>query len=86
MLSTTNREKVRMTISIPVEIKDKLCQLSNFQRKKMYDFIRETIEEKLRQMDRQNFEVQLKAAYQGLAEENILISNDFKYTDAENLY
>ena len=52
----------------------------------MYDFIRETIEEKLRQMDRQNFEVQLKAAYQGLAEENILISNDFKYTDAENLY
>jgi hypothetical protein len=36
-------------------------------------------------MDRQNFEAQMKAAYQGLAEENIRISDDFKYSDSENL-
>jgi hypothetical protein len=65
--------------------KNKLSQLTHFQGKRMSDFIRETIEEKLSQMDRQNFEAQMKAAYQGLAEENIRISDDFKYADSENL-
>ncbi len=51
----------------------------------MSDFIRETNEEKLSQMGRQNFEAQMKAAYQGLAKENIRISDDFKYAGSENL-
>jgi len=85
MLPTTNREKARMTISISIETQNKLRQLSHFQGKRISDFIRETIEEKLSQMDRQNFEDQMKVAYQELAHENILISNEFQYADSENL-
>jgi predicted DNA-binding protein len=86
MVPAANRERVRLSISVPVETKNKLSQLTHFQGKRMSDFIRETIEEKLSQMDRQNFEAQMKTAYQGLAEENIRISDDFKYADSENLY
>lgn len=85
MLPTTNREKARMTISISIETQNKLRQLSHFQGKRISDFIRETIEEKLSQMDRRNFEDQMKVAYQELAHENILISNEFQYADSENL-
>jgi predicted DNA-binding protein len=85
MLPTTNREKARMTISISIETQNKLRQLSHFQGKRISDFIRETIEEKLSQMDRQNLEDQIKVAYQELAHENILISNEFQYADSENL-
>ena len=85
MLPVNHREKVRMSISIPIETKKKLCQLTHFQGKRMSDFIRETIEERLSQMDRQSFEAQMKAAYQGLADENIRILDDFKYADSENL-
>ncbi len=85
MLPVTHQEKVRMCISVPIETKNKLSQITRFQGKRMSDFIRETIEEKFSQMDRQNFEDQMKAAYQGLADENIRISDNFKWADAENL-
>ncbi len=85
MLPAANQERVRLSVSVPIKTKNKLCQLTHFQGKRMSDFIRETIEEKLSQMDRQNFEAQMKAAYQGLADENIRISDDFKYADSENL-
>lgn len=85
MLPAANHERVRLSISVPIETKNKLCQLTHFQGKRISDFIRETIEEKLSQMDRQNFEAQMKAAYQGLADEHIQITDDFKYADSENL-
>lgn len=85
MLPATNREKARMTISVPIETQKKLRQLTHFQGKRMSDFIREMIEKKLSQMDRQNFEAQMKVAYQGLADENIQIVDEFKYADSENL-
>jgi predicted DNA-binding protein len=85
MLSTTQREKVRINIQLPAEIRDKLFEASSRQGKKVSAFVRESIEEKLSQIDRQLFEEQMKAAYQGLAEENLQVSDDFKYSDAENL-
>jgi predicted DNA-binding protein len=85
MLSTTQREKVRINIQLPTEIKDKLFEASSRQGKKVSAFVRESIEEKLIQIDRQVFEERMKAAYQDLAEENLHISEDFKFSDAENL-
>ena len=85
MSSLANNERVRLSISIPIETKNKLSQLALFQGKRMAEFIRETIEEKLSQMDRQNFEAQMKSAYQEMAEENIQYLDDFKYADSENL-
>jgi hypothetical protein len=41
--------------------------------------------EKLIQIERQVFEERMKVTYQGLAEENLHISEDFKFSDAENL-
>ncbi len=47
--------------------------------------MRESIEEKLIQLDKRDFEKRMKAAYQDLAEENINISEEFEFSDAENL-
>jgi predicted DNA-binding protein len=85
MLSPTQQEKVRINIQLPAEIKDKLFQASSRQGKKVSALVRESIEEKLLQLDRQIFEEQMKAAYQDLAEENLHIAEDFKFSDAENL-
>ena len=85
MLSTKQREKVRINIQLPAEIKDKLFEASSRQGKKVSAFVRESIEEKLIQIDRQVFEERMKVAYQDLAEENLHISEDFKFSDAENL-
>ncbi|MBU1053638.1 MAG: hypothetical protein KKC46_07395 [Proteobacteria bacterium] len=85
MLSTTQQEKVRINIQLPVETKEKLFKASSRQGKKVSAFVRESIEEKLIQLERQDFEKHMKAAYQDLAEENNNICDDFKYSDAENL-
>jgi predicted DNA-binding protein len=85
MLSTTQREKIRINIQIPAEIKDRLFEVSSRQGKKVSAFVRESIEEKLSEIERQVFEEQMKAAYQDLAEENLHIYEDFKFSDAENL-
>ncbi|MBU2621099.1 MAG: hypothetical protein KKD92_02120 [Proteobacteria bacterium] len=85
MLSTTQQEKVRINIQLPAEIKKKLFKASSQQGKKVSAFVRESIEEKLIQLDRLDFEERMKAAYKDLAEENINISEDFKFSDAENL-
>jgi hypothetical protein len=47
--------------------------------------VRESIEEKIAQINRRILEEKMKAAYQGLAEENLRVSEEFKYSDAENL-
>ncbi|MBU3949569.1 MAG: hypothetical protein KJ826_15300 [Proteobacteria bacterium] len=85
MLPTTQQEKVRINIQLSAEIKEKLFNASSRHGKKVSAFVRESIEEKLIQLDRQDFEKQMKAAYQDLAEENINISEEFKFSDAENL-
>lgn len=85
MLSNTQQEKVRLNIQVPAEIKDRLFQASSRLGKTVSALVREFIEEKLRQLETQAFEERMKAAYQDLAEENIRISEDFKFSDAENL-
>lgn len=85
MLSTTRQEKVRINIQLPAGMKDKLFQASSRQGKKVSALVRESTEEKLLRLDRQVFEEQMKAAYQDLAEENLQISEDFKFSDSENL-
>ena len=85
MLSTAQQEKVRINIQLPAEIKDRLSKASTREGKNVSTLVRESIEEKLKQLDRQDLEERMKAAYQDLAEENISICDDFKFSDAENL-
>ena len=85
MPSTAHQEKVRINIQLSAEIKEKLIQTSARQGKKVSVLIRESIEEKLRQIDRQVFEEKMKTAYQNLAEENLQTCEEFKFSDAENL-
>jgi hypothetical protein len=40
---------------------------------------------KLKQIDKKIFEEKMRCAYQELAQENLKISEDFKYVDTENL-
>ena len=59
--------------------------LSGFQGKKVSTLVRESIEEKLEQIEKKIFEEKMKCAYRELAQENLKISEDFKYVDTENL-
>jgi hypothetical protein len=85
MLSTAQQEKARINIQITAEIKDRLFRASSREGKNVSTLVRESIEEKLMLLDRQDIEERMKAAYQDLAEENIRICEDFKFSDAENL-
>ena len=85
MLSALHQAKVRINIQLPTDIRERLIQASSRQGKKVSALVRESIEEKLNHLDQQVFAEQMKAAYQDLAEENIRICEDFKYSDAENL-
>ena len=78
-------KKVRLNVQISSELKSKLSQLSAFQGKKVSTLVRESIEEKLEQIDKKIFEKKMKRAYQELTQENLKISEDFKYVDTENL-
>ena len=85
MFSTVQQEKVRINIQLPAGIKDRLFEASSRQGKNVSALVRESIEEKLIQLDRQVLEERMKAAYQDLSEENICVGEDFKFSDAENL-
>jgi hypothetical protein len=52
MLSTAKQAKVRINIQFPAEIKDRLSQASSRQGKNVSTLVRESIEEKLIQLDR----------------------------------
>ena len=78
-------KKVRLNVQISSELKSKLSRLSAFQGKKVSTLVRESIEEKLAQIDKKIFEEKMKCAYQELAQENLNISEDFKYVDSENI-
>ena len=85
MLSGAQREKVRLNIQVPVEIRDRLSLASSRLGKNVSVLVSESIEEKLQQIETHVFEERMKAAYQGLAEENLRICEDFRFADAENL-
>jgi len=85
MLSTAQQEKTRINIQLSAGIKNRLSQASTREGKNVSTLVRESIEEKLMQLDRKDLEARMQAAYQDLAEENIRICEDFKFSDAENL-
>ena len=78
-------KKVRLNVQISSELKAKLSQLSAFQGKRVSALVRESIEEKLEDIEKKIFEEKMKCAYQELAQENLKISEDFTYIDTENL-
>lgn len=78
-------KKVRLNVQISSELKIKLTELSAFQGKRVSALVRESIEEKLEDIEKKIFEEKMKCAYQALAQENLRISEDFKYVDSENL-
>lgn len=85
MQQTISSKKTRLNIQISSELKNKLYQLSNMQGKKISVLVRESIEEKLSQIEKKMFEENMKRAYLELSQENMEIANDFKFVDAENL-
>ncbi len=78
-------KKVRLNVQISSELKNKLTELSAFQGKRVSALVRESIEEKLEDIEKKIFAEKMKCAYQALAQENLTISEDFKYVDSENL-
>ena len=78
-------KKVRLNVQIPFELKDKLSWASTIEGKKMSVLVRESIEQELRRIEKKVFEEKMKNAYLDLAQENLVISKDFEYSDAENL-
>jgi hypothetical protein len=53
--------------------------------KKVSLLVRETLEDKLREFDKKQFDGKMKQAYLDLAAENLEISENFKHSDSENL-
>jgi predicted DNA-binding protein len=85
MQTNLQAKKSRLSIQISSEIKNKLSRASALQGKKLSTLVRESIEEKLEQIEKKRFEEEMKSAYQELAQENLEILEDFKYVDTENL-
>ena len=85
MQPSLQSKKARLNVQISSELKSRLSQLAAFQGKKVSVLVRESIEEKLEQIDKKIFEEKMSCAYQELAQENLKISEDFKYVDSENL-
>jgi predicted DNA-binding protein len=85
MQQNSQHKKVRLNVQISSELKIKLSQLSALQGKKVSALVRESIEEKLEQIEEKIFKEKMKRAYQELTQENLKVSEDFKYVDSENL-
>jgi predicted DNA-binding protein len=76
---------VRLNIQITPDLKRKLAEVSTREGKKISVLVRESIEENLKRIERKVFEEKMKQAYVDLSQENLDVSEDFKYVDAENL-
>ena len=85
MQPSLQHKKARLNIQISSELKNRLYHLSAFQGKKVSALVRESIEDKLTQIDKKIFEEKMRSAYQDLAQENLRILENFKYVDTENL-
>jgi len=85
MKASIEERKTRINIQIPSDLKVRLKKISERERMNVTTFIRKSIEEKLSVMERAEFEAKMKQAYIELAQENLAISEEFKFVDAENL-
>ncbi len=77
--------KARLNILIPCDLKSRLSQLSKTEGKTVSMLVRESIEAKLADMEKQKFEEKMKNAYLNLADESLRLCKDFEYSDAENI-
>ena len=77
--------QVRLNIQISPELKRKLAEVSTLEGKKISVLVRESIEENLKEIEKKIIEEKMKQAYLDLAQENLDVSEDFKYVDAESL-
>jgi hypothetical protein len=86
MRTNTTAVKAKINVQIPLETRAKLSEVAALEGKKVSVLVRESwIDEKIAQIRRRAFEEKMKTAYQGLAKENLRISEDFKHADAENI-
>lgn len=76
---------VRLNIQIPKDMRDQLAHASSRQGMNISALVRESIKEKITQLNSQWLEADLRAAYEGMAEENAQLADEFRFTDAENL-
>lgn len=85
MRVNSREKKSKLNIQISSETKKRLYKISALQRKKVSALVRESIEDKLKEIERRMFEEEMKRAYQDLAGENLEISEDFKFVDGESI-
>ena len=85
MHQSLQSKKVRLNIQITSELKNKLSQVSALKGKKVSVLVRESIEKRIEQIDKEIFEENMKQAYIDLAQENLEILSDFTYVDSENV-
>jgi hypothetical protein len=85
MHQNISSKNTRLNVQIPFELKDKLVWAADVEGKKLSVLVRESLEDRLQHIEKKAFEDKMKAAYLDLAEENMNITTDFAYSDAENL-
>jgi hypothetical protein len=85
MAHNSSVRDARLNLIVPIDLKRRLVKMAAGQGRKVSALVRESIEQKLAQIERELFEEKMRAAYLEMAEENLGIAEDFKYADAENL-
>jgi len=74
---------VRKNINFPVDLIKKISEVK--EDTDFSNFIREAAKEKVKNIERQKLEENLKQGYKAKAELNKKICGDFKYVDGENI-
>jgi len=72
----------RLQIVVPQELKEKLRRMAAGKGKNISVLVRESIEDKVRQLEWEVFEENMRNAYLEMAAENLRTAEDFKYSDA----
>jgi len=85
MVQRSSTKDVRLQVVLPLELKEKLRRVAVGRGQKISVLVRESIEQKVEEVERQIFEERMREAYLEMAEENLNTVEDFKYSDAENL-
>ena len=85
MTQKLSAKDARLNLVVPLELKRRLVKTASAQGKKVSALVRESIEDKLAQMERKLFEDKMREAYLDMAGENLDTAEDFKYADSENL-
>ena len=85
MAQKLSARDARLNLVVPLELKSRLVKTASAQGKKVSALVRESIEDKLAQMERKLYEDNMREAYLEMAGENLDIAEDFKHLDAENI-